>query len=103
MSQRIISPILMIIVVGMTASLLISGSLNTIVGGVRLLLTELDVKQQALLQKKLALTEEFAEIECGLAEELRLAGVEKADPADFLNLKAGLEDAEQNIALFVSC
>lgn len=74
------------------------GSLNTIVGDARQLLTELDVKQEAFLLKKLALTEEFAEIERGLAEELRLAGVEKADPADFLNLKAGLEDAEQKIA-----
>ncbi|EEQ2017421.1 histidinol-phosphatase, partial [Escherichia coli] len=50
------------------------------------------------MQKKQALTEEFAEIERGLAEELRLAGVEKADPADFLKLKAGLEVAEQKIA-----
>lgn len=74
------------------------GSLNTIVDGARQLLTELDTKQQAFMEKKLALTEEFAEIERGLAEELRLAGVEKADPADFLKLKAGLELAEQKIA-----
>ena len=73
-------------------------SLNTIVDGARQLLDELNVKQQAFLQKKQALTEEFAEIERGLAEELRLAGVEKADPADFLKLKAGLEVAEQKIA-----
>ncbi len=73
-------------------------SLNTIVDGARRLLTELDTKRQAFLEKKLALTEEFAEIERGLAEELRLAGVEKADPADFLKLKAGLETAEQKIA-----
>ena len=73
------------------------GSLNTIVDGARRLLTELDTKQQAFLEKKLALTEEFAEIERGLAEELRLAGVEKADPADFLKLKAELELAEQKI------
>lgn len=73
-------------------------SLNTIVDGARRLLTELDTKQQAFLEKKLALTEEFAEIERGLAEELRLAGVENADPADFLKLKAGLETAEQKIA-----
>ncbi|RMA79661.1 MULTISPECIES: TrlF family AAA-like ATPase [unclassified Enterobacter] len=73
-------------------------SLNTIVDGARRLLTELDTKQQAFLEKKLALTEEFAEIERGLAEELRLAGVEKVDPADFLKLKAGLELAEQKIA-----
>ncbi|MCV5682195.1 histidinol-phosphatase, partial [Escherichia coli] len=59
-------------------------SLSTIVDGARQLLTELDTKQQAFLEKKLALTEEFAEIERGLAEELRQAGVEKADPADFL-------------------
>lgn len=70
-------------------------SLNTIVDGARQILDELNVKQQAFLQKKQALTEEFAEIERGLAEELRLAGVEKADPADFLKLKAGLEVAEQ--------
>ncbi|MSH51589.1 ATP-binding protein [Escherichia coli] len=50
------------------------------------------------MEKKLALTEEFAEIERGLAEELRQAGVEKADPADFLKLKAGLELAQQKIA-----
>ncbi|HAT3652184.1 TPA: histidinol-phosphatase [Raoultella ornithinolytica] len=74
------------------------GSLSTIVNGARRLLTELDMKQQAFLEKKQALTEEFAEIERGLAEELRLAGVEKADPADFLNLKAGLELAQQKIA-----
>ena len=73
-------------------------SLNTIVDGARQILDELNVKQQAFLQKKQALTEEFAEIERGLAEELRLAGVEKADPADFLKLKAGLEVAEQKIA-----
>ncbi|MGE2229208.1 TrlF family AAA-like ATPase (plasmid) [Escherichia coli] len=73
-------------------------SLNTIVDGARRLLKELDTKQQAFLEKKLALTEEFAEIERGLAEELRLAGVENADPADFLKLKAGLELAEQKIA-----
>ncbi|ELY2857313.1 histidinol-phosphatase [Cronobacter dublinensis] len=73
-------------------------SLNTIIDGARRLLTELDTKQQAFLEKKLALTEEFAEIERGLAEELRLAGVENADPADFLKLKAGLETAEQKIA-----
>lgn len=73
-------------------------SLNTIVDGARRLLTELDTKQMAFLQKKQALTEEFAEIERGLAEELRLAGVEKADPADFLKLRAGLEVAEQKIA-----
>lgn len=74
------------------------GSLNTIVDGARRLLTELDTKQQAFLEKKLALTEEFGEIERGLAEELRLAGVEEADPDDFLKLKAGLELAEQKIA-----
>lgn len=73
-------------------------SLNTLVDGARRLLTELDTKQQTFLEKKLALTEEFAEIERGLAEDLRLAGVEKADPADFLKLKAGLETAEQKIA-----
>ena len=73
-------------------------SLSTIVDGARQLLTELDTKQQAFLEKKLALTEEFAEIERGLAEELRQAGVEKADPADFLKLKAGLELAQQKIA-----
>lgn len=72
-------------------------SLNTIVDGARQRLTELDTKQQAFLEKKLALTEEFAEIERGLAEELRQAGVEKADPADFLKLKAELELAEQKI------
>lgn len=72
-------------------------SLNTIVDGARQLLTELDTKQQAFQQKKQALTEEFAEIERGLAEELRRAGVEKADPADFLKLKAGLETAEEKI------
>lgn len=74
------------------------GSLNTIVDGARQLLAGLEVKQQAFQDKKQALTEEFAEIERGLAEELRLAGVEKADPADFLKLKAGLEDAKQKIA-----
>ncbi|WP_023639691.1 TrlF family AAA-like ATPase [Dickeya zeae] len=74
------------------------GSLNTIVDDAQQLLAELDVKQQAFLQKKKSLTEEFAEIERGLAEELRLAGMEKADPADFLKLKAGLEVAEQKIA-----
>lgn len=73
------------------------GSLNTIVDSARRLLTELDTKQQAFLEKKLALTEKFAEIERGLAEELRLAGVEKVDPADFLKLKAGLELAQQKI------
>lgn len=72
--------------------------LNTIVEDARQLLTELDTKQQTFIEKKQALTEEFAEIERGLAEELRLEGVEKADPADFLKLKAGLEIAEQKIA-----
>lgn len=72
-------------------------SLNTIVDGARQLLTELDTKQQAFQQKKQALTEEFAEIERGLAEELRRVGVEKADPADFLKLKTELETAEQKI------
>ncbi|NEG81056.1 TrlF family AAA-like ATPase [Pantoea agglomerans] len=74
------------------------GSLNTIVDDAGQLLAELDIKQQAFLQKKQALTEEFAKIERGLAEELRLAGVEKADPADFLKLKTGLEVAELKIA-----
>ncbi|MBH3175954.1 TrlF family AAA-like ATPase [Serratia ureilytica] len=72
-------------------------SLNTIVNGARQLIADLDAKQQAFRQKKQALTEEFAEIERGLAEELRRAGVEKADPADFLKLKDGLETAEQKI------
>lgn len=74
------------------------GSLNDIVNGAGKLLADLDAKQQAFQQKKQALTEEFAEIERGLAEELRRAGVDKADPADFLKLKAGLEVAEQKIA-----
>lgn len=74
------------------------GSLNTIIDDARQLLAELDAKQQAFLRKKQALTEEFAEIERGLAEELRQAGEEKVDPADFLNLKAGLEVAEEKIA-----
>lgn len=73
-------------------------SLNDIVYSAGKLLADLDAKQQAFQQKKQALTEEFAEIERGLAEELRRAGVDKADPADFLKLKAGLEVAEQKIA-----
>ncbi len=74
------------------------GSLNGIVGGARQFLAELDAKQQAFLQKKLALTEEFAEIERSLAEELQLADVENANSADFLKLNTGLETAEQKIA-----
>lgn len=74
------------------------GSLSIIVDGAHRFLTELDTKQQVFLENKLALTEEFAEIERGLAEELWLAGVEKVEPADFLKLKAGLELSGQKIA-----
>ncbi|MGQ7123124.1 TrlF family AAA-like ATPase, partial [Escherichia sp. HC-CC4] len=73
-------------------------SLDTLVDGALRPLTGPDTKQQAFLEKELALTDGFPEMARGLAEELRLAGVENADPADFLKLKAGLETAEQKIA-----
>lgn len=72
--------------------------LTTTLDSARQLLTELNGKQQAFIQKKNALNDEFAGIERELAEELRQSGVEKIDPAEFLQLKAGLETAVERIA-----
>lgn len=74
-------------------------SLNTIVDGARQILDELNVKQQAFLQKKQALTEEFAEIERGLAEELRLAGVDGTTDIKVALRQAGTPIGQNDTAI----
>ncbi|MFD3232238.1 MULTISPECIES: TrlF family AAA-like ATPase [Rahnella] len=73
-------------------------TLSTVMADSRQILEELNGKQQAFTQKKHALNDEFAEIERSLAEDLRQAGADKIDPTEFLQLKSGLETAEQKIA-----